>query len=128
VPGGKECFVNEDLYNLDHRGVEYDLFPWQQKHGVRFIGYSPFNSGNGDSIRVTQNLKVVARDHGATVHQIMLAWAMRSGRILILSKAGKVSHMKDNIAAQDIKLTEDELRLINADFPQPTEKQSLDTI
>lgn len=36
--------------------------------------------------------------------------------------------MKDNIAAQDIKLTEDELRLINADFPQPTEKQSLDTI
>lgn len=128
VPGGKECFVNEDLYNLDHRGVEYDLFPWQQKHGVRFIGYSPFNSGNGDSIRVSQNLKVVARDHDATVHQIMLAWAMRSGRILVLSKAGKVSHMKDNIAAQDIKLTEDELRLINADFPQPTEKQSLDTI
>lgn len=71
---------------------------------------------------------MVARDHDATVHQIMLAWAMRSGRILVLSKAGKVSHMKDNIAAQDIKLTEDELRLINADFPQPTEKQSLDTI
>ncbi|CCI82433.1 aldo/keto reductase [Lactobacillus hominis] len=125
VPGGCECFANEDLYNLDKRGVEYDLLDWQKQKGVGFIGYSPFNSGDGNSIRVTNNLKIVARDHDASVHQIMLAWALRSNRILTIPKAGKISHVKDNLAASTIKLTQDELELINADFPQPTNKEPL---
>lgn len=128
LPGGKDCLANEDLYNLDHRGVEYDLLPWQEKNHVNFIGYSPFNSGKGDSIRITHNLKEVARNHGVTPHQIMLAWAMRSGHVLSIPKAGNAAHMKDNIAAQEIKLNDEDLRLINADFPQPTSKQPLDTI
>ncbi len=128
VPGGKGCFANEDLYNLVHRGVEYDLLPWQKKQNVNFIGYSPFNSKKGDSIRITHNLKTVARAHHATPHQIMLAWAMRSGHVLTIPKAGKVKHMKENIGALDIKLDEEDLRLINNDFPVPTEKHMLDMI
>lgn len=128
VPDGNHCFANEDLYNLAHRGVEYDLLPWEQKHRVNFIAYSPFNSGKGDSIRITHNLKVIARNHHVTPHQVMLAWTLRSGKILSIPKAGKVSHIKDNIEAQEINLTEDELKLINADFPQPVVKQPLDMI
>ena len=128
VPGGRDCFANEDLYNLDKRGVEYDLLPWQEENKVNFIGYSPFNSGSGDTIRVTQNLKMVARNHHVTPHQIMLAWTMRSGRILTIPKAGNIKHMQENIEAQDIKLTEDDLCLINSDFPVPTEKQPLAVI
>lgn len=125
VPGGKECFANEDLYNLVHRGVEYDLLPWQKKHAVSFIAYSPFNSEKGDSIRITHNLKTVARAHNATPHQIMLAWIMRSGHVLTIPKASQVKHMRENIAAQEIKLDEEDLRLINNDFPVPTHKQPL---
>lgn len=128
LPNGSKCAANEDLYNLDHRGVEFDLLPWQKENNVDFIAYSPFNSGKGDSIRITHNLKAIARDHHATPHQIMLAWTLRSGRILSIPKAGKLSHVKDNIEAQNIKLTEDELKLINSDFPQPTVKQALDMI
>ena len=128
VPGGDKCFANEDLYNLNERGTEYDLQDWQKKHGVSFIGYSPFNSGAGDTIRITRNLKIVARDHGVTQHQIMLAWTMRNGNVLAIPKAAKIKHMKENIAAQNIKLTEDELRLINSDFPVPTEKTPLAVI
>ena len=36
--------------------------------------------------------------------------------------------MKENIVAQEIKLTDDELRLINSDFPIPTEKTPLAVI
>ena len=128
LPGGKDCFVNEDLYNLEQRGVEYDLLPWQKKHQVNFIGYSPFNSGNGDSMRITSNLKIVARNHQVTPHQIMLAWAIRSGDILSIPKAGKIKHMKENIAAQEIILSEEEVKLLNADFPQPKQKEPLATI
>ena len=125
VPGGKDCFANEDLYNLSERGVEYDVLPWQEKHGVGFIGYSPFNSGKGNSIRITNNLKIVARAHHVTPHQVMLAWTLRKGNILSIPKAGNVKHMKENIAAKDIKLTPDEIKLIDNDFPQPTEKVPL---
>ncbi|RVU71449.1 MULTISPECIES: aldo/keto reductase [Lactobacillus] len=125
VPDGDKCFANEDLYNLANRGVEYDLLPWQKEKQVNFIGYSPFNSDAGDSIRITHNLKEVARAHHATPHQIMLAWTMRDQNVLTIPKAGQVKHMKENIAAQEIKLTDDELRLINADFPVPTSKQPL---
>lgn len=128
VPGGQECFANEDLYNIDKRGVEFDLLPWQKENGVNFIGYSPFNSGSGDSIRITNNLKMVARHHNATPHQVMLAWAMRSGDVLTIPKASSVKHMKDNLAATKIKLDDEDVALLNADFPQPTSKQPLEMI
>lgn len=125
VPGGTDCFANEDLYNVNERGTEFDLQNWQEKNGVNFIGYSPFNSGAGDSIRITQNLKVVARAHHATPHQIMLAWTIRNNNVLSIPKASSIQHMKENIAASEIKLSDDELRLINSDFPAPTRKASL---
>lgn len=125
VPGGKDCFANEDLYNVDKRGVEFDLLPWQKEKGVNFIGYSPFNSGDGQSIRVTNNLKMVARAHQATVHQILLAWAIRTKQVLSIPKASTLKHMKENINAQKIVLTKDELELINADFPVPNHKEPL---
>ena len=97
VPGGKECFANEDLYNIKERGTEFNLQDWQEKHGVSFIGYSPFNSGKGDTIRITQNLKIVTRDHHVTPHQIMLAWMMRNGNVLTIPKSSSIKHMKENI-------------------------------
>ena len=55
----------------------------------------------------------------------MLAWTLRNGNILSIPKAGNVKHIKENIAATDIKLTPDEIKLIDNDFPQPTEKKPL---
>ncbi|MCH3990790.1 MAG: aldo/keto reductase [Lactobacillus sp.] len=128
VPGGDQCFVNEDLYNLTARGVEYDLLPWQQQHKLGFIGYSPFNSDDGDSIRVTNNLKIVARNHQLSTHQIMLAWCLRSGQVLSIPKAGNIAHMRDNLAASGVKFTPDELKLLDADWPKPIAKTPLATI
>lgn len=128
VPGGEECFANEDLYNVSKRGVEFDLLPWQKENHISFIAYSPFNSGSGDTIRVTNNLKIVARHHHATPHQIMLAWTMRSGNVLTIPKASSVKHMEENLAATKIELDNEDLALLNADFPQPIVKQQLETI
>lgn len=128
VPGGEECFANEDLYNVSKRGVEFDLLPWQKENYINFIAYSPFNSGRGDTIRVTNNLKIVARHHHATPHQIMLAWTMRSGNVLTIPKASSVKHMEENLAATKIELNNEDLALLNADFPQPIVKQQLETI
>ena len=52
---------------------------------------------------------------------------MHNGNVLAIPNA-KIKHMKENIEAQNIKLTEDELRLINSDVPVPTEKTPLAVI
>lgn len=43
---GKNCAVNQVLYNLSRRGPEYDLLPWCQNHGVPLMAYSPIQQGN----------------------------------------------------------------------------------
>ena len=42
LKNGTNCRVNEDLYNIGSRGIEYDILPWQKQHQMSFIGYSPF--------------------------------------------------------------------------------------
>ena len=48
--------------------------------------------------------------------------------VLTIPKSSNIKHMKENIEAQKIKLTDDDLRLINSDFPIPTEKSPLSVI
>ncbi len=45
VENGRNCAVNQVLYNLSRRGVEYDLLPWCQEKGVPLMAYSPIEQG-----------------------------------------------------------------------------------
>ena len=128
IAGEGAVFANEDLYNLDKRGVEYDLLPWQKQHGIAFIGYSPFNSGNGQSIPVKASLKQIADKRGVSVHQVMLAWTMRTGQVLTIPKASSVDHMRANLAAADLVLTAGELAALDRDYLPPKSKQPLESI
>ena len=35
--------VNQVLYNLGERGIEWDLLPWLRQHRVPVMAYSPFD-------------------------------------------------------------------------------------
>ena len=41
VPGGDRCGANQVLYHLACRGIEWDLLPWCQRHGIAVMAYSP---------------------------------------------------------------------------------------
>jgi diketogulonate reductase-like aldo/keto reductase len=125
VRGGKGVVANEVLYNLAARGIEYDLMPQQEQAGVSLIGYSPFGSGDGRSIELPQELVELAQARSLTGHQLMLAWALRSGRVLSIPKAGTPAHMRENIEAAEVELDDNELALIDAFFPAPQEKVPL---
>lgn len=128
VDNGDHVFANEDLYNLTSRGVEFDLMPWQEKRGIGFMGYSPFHAVGWRYLHPTKLLKEIGAAHHATAYQVMLAWITRNDNVLALPKAGSVDHVKDNIAAMNIKLTAEELKLIDQDFPRPTHKVPLEKI
>lgn len=120
--------ANEVLYNLSARGIEYDLVPFQQAHHIATIGYSPFNSGAGNSIHLPQTVLALAQAKQLSPHQLMLAWALRSQHILSIPKTASPAHMQANLAAQNVTFTAAELGVIDAAFPAPTCQEPLKSI
>ncbi len=128
VPYGDECAANEDLYNLATRGVDFDLLAWQEAHDLPFIAYSPLGSGGWAGLAAMQAspaLAQVARRHDATIRQVMLAWTVRSGRVIAIPQTGNPDHMAANAAAGDLTLDQEDLDLLDRDFPMPTAKVPL---
>jgi diketogulonate reductase-like aldo/keto reductase len=122
LPGGSAVGVNQVLYNLTRRGVEYDLFPWCAEQALPVMAYSPVEQG-----RLLQHpvLVDVAARHDVTPGQIALAWVLRNDGIIAIPKAGTPDHVYENRAAVAVRLTEDDLRALDIAFPPPRRKQPL---
>ncbi|MBY7144513.1 aldo/keto reductase [Virgibacillus sp. NKC19-3] len=130
IVGGKNCAANQVLYNVASRGIEYDLLPWQRKKSLPVIAYSPIAQGDtrGDNIIDNNVLQEIANQHHATVFQIMLAWTIRHGDVLSIPQSSDKKHIQENIDATSIQLSEEEMQLIDAEFPAPIRKMPLDII
>jgi diketogulonate reductase-like aldo/keto reductase len=123
--GGDAVQTNQVLYNLQSRGVEFDLLPMSRTTGLPVMAYSPV--GQGDLAR-TDALAAIGRRHGATAAQIALAWVLRDDGVIAIPKAVRPQHVRDNRAALDIALTAEDLAEIDALYPPPAGKQPLDMI
>ncbi|MQS89978.1 aldo/keto reductase [Lactobacillus salsicarnum] len=128
VPDGLNCVVNENLYNLTSRGVEYSILPWQKKHYMDFIGYSPFGSDKNEFLKLKPEIKDIAAQKHVTVFQLLLAWAIRNNDVLSIPKTSSLSHFEDNLKALEIEFTPDELDLLDSYYPKPTHETPLDVI
>ncbi|WP_294255510.1 aldo/keto reductase [uncultured Comamonas sp.] len=125
VPGGRNCAVNQVLYNACSRGIEYDLLPWCLKHGVTVMAYCPL--GHGELVAQTQ-LGEIGDRHGVSASVVALAWALRSGRVLAIPESGSADHVRDNARALQLRLGAEELALIDAASPPPRFKLPLDVL
>lgn len=128
VPNGENCRINEDLYNIGSRGIEYSVLPWQQKRHISFIGYSPFGSEGGEFLKIKPILNEMAQQKDITVHQLLLAWVLRNHDLLSIPKAGSIEHMQSNLEAVDVTFTADELALLDKEYPAPKHESQLETI
>ena len=125
LKGGDTVVVNEVLYNLVRRGIEYDLMPWMRRRHRPVIAYSPIEEG---LLTTTQHRAIaeVATRHGATPAQIALAWVIRHDGVIAIPKAANVAHVRENRGALDITLTAGNLELLDGSFPAPSEPTPLD--
>lgn len=119
LPHGTDCATNQVLYNLQDRGIEYDLIPWSERHTMPLMAYTPLGEGR---LRHHETLVKIAERHHATPTQIMLAWTMRTPGIIAIPKAGSVAHVEENARSLDLTLTAEDLREIDAAFPAPVQK------
>jgi len=125
APGGDACAVNQVLYNLTRRGPEFDLIPWLQENEVPVMAYSPIEQGR---IPTGGALAAIAQKHGATPYQVALAWVLRFPSTIVIPKASKPAHMRENRGAADIALDADDLAALDKAFPPPTRKRSLEML
>ena len=134
-------------YSLWTRDPEAEVLPVLRELGIGFVAYSPLGRGfltgairstealdatdfrrvsprfEGDNL--TENLKIVdaveavARELGATPAQVALAWILAQGEgIAPIPGTKRVNRLEENVAADDVTLTAEQLSTLNA-LPAP---------
>ncbi|UXS39764.1 aldo/keto reductase [Agrobacterium tumefaciens] len=125
VAGGKNCAANQVLYNLSRRGPEFSLLPWCQERGVPLMAYSPIEQG-----RILKNHELIriAKAYQATPAQLALAFLLERDGVIAIPKSASVSRVEENRGATDLEITEEDWAALDAVFPPPTRKTSLEML
>jgi diketogulonate reductase-like aldo/keto reductase len=129
LPHGDETATDQVLYNLLHRGIEWDLMHWCHVRQIPIMAYSPIEHSPRGQQKMLDHptLKGIAERHDATPAQIVLAWLL-DRNVVVIPKAASLEHVRENRAAHDIKLTELDLAEIDETFPPPERKIPLEMI
>jgi aryl-alcohol dehydrogenase-like predicted oxidoreductase len=147
--GGWTRFVSmQDYYNLLYREEEREMLPLCQDQGVGVIPWSPLARGvlagnrtregerrttraNSDAFAdtlyseadfdVVDRVAEVAAERGVPSAQVALAWLMhRPGVTAPIVGATKPGHLQDALAAEELELSEDEMRRLEEPYvPHP---------
>jgi diketogulonate reductase-like aldo/keto reductase len=119
VPQGDRCATNQVRYNLGQRGIEYDLLPWCERHGMPVMAYSPLGGPDAGLLRDV-TLGRIAAAHGCSAAAVALAWAIRSGHVIAIPESGSVTHVRENAVALSLTLSPQELQTLEAVHPIQT--------
>ena len=133
-------------YSLWTRDAEEEVLPTCRELGVGFVPYSPlgrgFLSGRfekpediGDddfrrqnprfqewdaNRRIVDKVRELADEHDCTPAQLALAWVLaQSDDIVPIPGTKRVRYLEENAAAVDLALSEDDLRRIADEMPEP---------
>ncbi|MBU9579517.1 aldo/keto reductase [Ralstonia mannitolilytica] len=125
VPGGDAVAVNQLLYNLSRRGIEWDLLPWLRQRRVPVMAYSPI-----EQARLLRHPKLVgfARECGMTPAQVALAWLLAGDDIIAIPKTGHRRRLKENVGALSHTLTAEQLAALDDIFPPPKGPRALEML
>jgi diketogulonate reductase-like aldo/keto reductase len=118
VSHGDRCATNQVLYNLGNRGIEDDLLPWCEQHGMPVMAYSPLG-GAGSSLLRDSTLARIGAAHDCSAAAVALAWTIRNGNVIAIPESGSAEHVQENAVALSLTLTPDELHALDAAHPPP---------
>ncbi|MBY9000671.1 MAG: aldo/keto reductase [Candidatus Heimdallarchaeota archaeon] len=104
----KPIFANQ----VEHHPYlqQKDLLKYLKEQSINFISYSPLGRGH---VLKDEIVKEIAARNSISAAQVCLAWVMQKGAIPI-PKATSLEHIKDNLAALDVKLSEEDIQKIDS--------------
>jgi diketogulonate reductase-like aldo/keto reductase len=122
LPGGQNVAVDQLLYNLTRRGIEWDLLPWLRERRVPTMAYSPI-----EQARLLREPKLVgfAQRHAMTPAQVALAWLLTHQDIIVIPKTGSRERLQENFAALEHPLSAAQVAELERLFPGPARAQPL---
>lgn len=138
--------VIQDHYNLLHRDLEDELFPYLVENDISFVPFFPFQSGLltgkydgsesfpvGDlrrgqedfrgqrfqkNVEKVQQLEPLAEKHGVDISNIVLAFYLTRQPIQAVIPGARTSEQIDNnLKTMQVNLSEDDIALIEQLFP-----------
>lgn len=106
-----EIVCVQNMYNLANRGDDA-LIDELAEAGIAYVPFFPL--GGFDRLQ-SETLDEVARDVGASPLQVALAWLLqRSPNILLIPGTSSVSHLRENIAAAALDLSQEAIERLDA--------------
>jgi diketogulonate reductase-like aldo/keto reductase len=116
LPEGRQCAVNQVLYNLAERGIEWRLLDECRTRGIPVMAYSPVAQG---SLATNRRLATIAQALSVTPAQLALAWVLTRPQVIAIPQSSNPAHIEANRAAAAIRLDEGVLAALDAAFPPP---------
>ena len=102
----------QNRYNLTDRADEAVL-NYCARGGIGFIPWFPLAAG--DLAKPGAIVDTIAQAHNASAGQVALAWVLqRSPNILPIPGTSQVSHLEENVAAAQLKLSDDEFKQLDS--------------
>jgi diketogulonate reductase-like aldo/keto reductase len=129
--GGKgHLACNQVLYHLKERAIEHAVIPWCEQHGVAVVAYAPYGHGDfpGPHSAGGRVLQEIAAANRATPRQVALRYLLRWPGMFAIPKASRPEHAAENAGAGELRLTREEIALIDQAFPRGPKPRTLPVI
>jgi aryl-alcohol dehydrogenase-like predicted oxidoreductase len=134
-------------YSLWSRDPEDEILPLLRELGIGFVPYSPLGRGfltgrfrrpedlpeddfrrhsprfSGENFQrnldLVAKVEEIAREKGCRVSQVALAWVLAQGDDVVpIPGTRHVRYLEENVGALDVRLSDEDLRRIDAAFPK----------
>jgi diketogulonate reductase-like aldo/keto reductase len=128
IPGGDKIVTDQVLYNLTRRGIEWDLLPWCRERAISIMAYSPIDHSRSTRSGMLDDPQLIsiASRYGVTPAQVALAWLLQQEGLIVIPKVGRQPHVRENRAALDLRLTDEDLTDLDQAVPPPRKKTALE--
>jgi aryl-alcohol dehydrogenase-like predicted oxidoreductase len=101
----------QNRYNVMDRKWDNTL-AYCEKEQIGFMPWAPVGGSRG---MINATLEKAAKEHGATVYQLGLAWLLhRSPVMLPIPGTASLAHLEENMAARKIQLTSEQWKTMDA--------------
>ena len=106
IPGGLiEIAAVQNECNLDERdddGVDFCAV-----EGIAFVPFFPLRGGS-------KAVEEIASAHGASANQVKIAWLLKRSRVISpIPGTLSLPHLRENLAALEIELSQDEFERLS---------------
>ena len=128
IPNGKNCLVNQVLYHLASKGIEYSLKPLTDKNHITTMAYCPIAQGGRlkNQLLSSKSVQELSKKYSISPIQVLLTYMLQKENTISIPKASKLEHMKEIVACRDIHFEQTDISLLDSEYPKPTKKLALD--